>query len=46
VRIVRNVIAVVVTFAFCAISVIVALWVINRWERQHKSESHATDVER
>jgi hypothetical protein len=29
-----DVVAVVVTFAFCALMAMTALWVINRWERR------------
>jgi hypothetical protein len=30
----RDVLAVAVTFAFCALMVMTAIWVINRWERR------------
>jgi len=30
----RDILAVVVTFAFCALMVMTAIWVINRWEHR------------
>jgi hypothetical protein len=32
-----DVLAVVVTFAFCALMAMTAIWVINRWERRGAS---------
>ena len=43
-RIVRNVLVVVVTFAFCAVVVTTATWVINRWERRRSTGSRPPDV--
>ncbi len=40
----RNVLVVVVTFAFCAVVVTTATWVINRWERRRSTGSRPPDV--
>jgi hypothetical protein len=45
-RIVDNLLAVIVTFAFCAALAGAALSAINHWERHHESGPHPSKVSR